>query len=205
MGIILTIFLEKSGLDIKITTNFYTPESGFFLKNNPIILFLYNYSPIPAIVVAVISFIIYITSFFTSKLQLYKRQALFLMFVMIIGPGILINVIFKDHWGRPRPRQIQEFGGTLKYLKAWEPGKSKEGRSFPSGHASMGFYFMSLYYIFRNKNKKLALGFFVFGVCAGCIIGLGRIAQGAHFLSDVMWSGLFVYITCEALSPILDH
>ena len=23
-----------------------------------------------------------------------------------LGPGLVVNVLFKDHWGRPRPREV---------------------------------------------------------------------------------------------------
>ena len=34
-----------------------------------------------------------------------RRNCLFLIFSVVIGPGLLVNAIFKDHWDRPRPRR----------------------------------------------------------------------------------------------------
>ncbi len=204
IAIIVTLLIEKFGLDMKISNYFYSEENGFFLKNKGLVLFLYHYGPIPALGISISSLILYLLGIFISKFRPYKKQALFLVLVMIIGPGILVNAIFKDHWGRPRPKQVEEFGGKLSYRRVWHPGNAQGGRSFPSGHASMGFYFLSFYYLFRKSSKKLAWGFFALGIFAGFSIGLARIIQGAHFFSDVLWSGLFVYITCEILSPILE-
>ena len=48
---------------------------------------------------------------YPSRLLAWRRPALFLVLVAALGPGLLINVVFKDHYGRPRPREVQELGG----------------------------------------------------------------------------------------------
>ena len=40
------------------------------------------------------------------------RAALFLIATLALGPGLLTNVILKDHWGRPRPIDVRQFGGV---------------------------------------------------------------------------------------------
>ena len=40
------------------------------------------------------------------------RAAVFLVLSLLLGPGLLVNVILKDNWGRPRPGSVVEFGGT---------------------------------------------------------------------------------------------
>ncbi len=40
---------------------------------------------------------------------------------------------------------------------------------------------------------------FAFAFCYGSIVGLARMYQGRHFLSDVVFSFFFVYITAEIL------
>ena len=42
--------------------------------------------------------------------------------------------------------------------------------------------------------------FLVLGLLGGGVLGLARIAQGQHFLSDVIWSGGMVYLTGVILS-----
>ncbi len=37
------------------------------------------------------------------------RAVVFLAATMAIGPGLIVNLGFKDHWGRPRPYQTEEF------------------------------------------------------------------------------------------------
>ena len=37
--------------------------------------------------------------------------------------------------------------------------------------------------------------FLLLGLGYGGLMGLGRMIQGAHFFSDVVWAGGFVYLT----------
>lgn len=72
------------------------------------------------------------------------------------------------------------------------PGKlvlKSEGRSFPSGHSSVGFALLALWFIWRRERPDWALWGLGAGLLFGYAIGLARISVGAHYLSDVIWSG----------------
>ena len=199
---VFTFISQFSDFEIKLLYLFYSPQSGWFLKYTQPWYFLYKYGPLPGIIIASISLIIFISSFFFFSLKKYSRHALFLCLIMIIGPGLVVNAILKDYWGRPRPRQIKEFKGNMHYLKVWQKGEAGKGKSFPSGQASTGFYLFSPYFFLRNKKRKVAYGFLFGGMFYGSLIGLARMIQGAHFLSDVIWSGAIVYIIGEMLTLI---
>src|SRR6201987_5422387 len=49
------------------------------------------------------------------------RAALFLIATLALGPGLLTNLVLKDHWGRPRPMDVPEFGGDYPFERWWEP------------------------------------------------------------------------------------
>jgi membrane-associated PAP2 superfamily phosphatase len=119
---------------------------------------------------------------------LWRRYAVFLLLSVVIGPGLLINVVFKDHWDRPRPRDIVEFGGPLHYTVA--PLRGEAGASFPCGHCSVGFLYALGWWIWRRRRPHLAMASAALGAAAGLALGLGRMAAGGHFLSDVLWSAL---------------
>jgi membrane-associated PAP2 superfamily phosphatase len=156
--------------------------------------FLYDYGTIPAIFLAAASLLAFIGSFRIHKIASYRKVFVFFVVLMIIGPGLVVNAIFKGHWGRPRPRHIEVFGGSQPFLYVWQKGKTGEGHSFPSGHASMGFFLFAPYFILRRNSKRWSLIFLTIGLSAGIIIGLARMVQGGHFASDVIWSGGFVYL-----------
>ncbi len=64
----------------------------------------------------------------------------FLIAVLAIGPGLVANVMLKDNWGRARPRQVVEFGGTKHFTPPLVPAREcARNCSFVSGEASSAF------------------------------------------------------------------
>ncbi len=167
--------------------------------------FIYIYAPYPAFIIAALSLAVLVNGLFTSKLNDYRSHALFLILLLALGPGLIINVILKDNYGRARPREIVEFGGSYKFTQVWEKGDTGKNSSFPSGHASVGFYLMAPWFIFRQKKRAMGMTFLLIGLSYGFLVGTARIFQGGHFLSDVLWSGGLVYITGELLCIIMNR
>jgi hypothetical protein len=115
----------------------------------------------------------------------------------------LVNAVFKEHWGRPRPREVTEFGGRERFEKVWEYDASSPGKSFPSGHASMGFCLFALYFVGRAMRQEWTRWAVPVALGLGGALGLARIAQGGHFASDVMWSAGFCYFTALGLAWVM--
>jgi membrane-associated PAP2 superfamily phosphatase len=139
--------------------------------------------------------ILWLGSFFVDRLRSRRFLAGFLACALIVGPGLIINVVLKDHFGRPRPRQIEKFGGDLKFAPLGEPTFDSRGRSFPSGHASMGFFWFAPAIYFWSRSRRLGWGLIGLGFIHGGLMGFARMAQGGHWLSDVIWSGGIVYLS----------
>ena len=133
-----------------------------------------------------------------------RRCALLLLLALALGPGLLVNGVFKDHWARPRPREILQFGGALSYVPAPLPGRNG-GASFPCGHCSVGFLYAAGWWIWRRRRPGWARASLGVGIAAGLALGLGRMAAGAHFLSDVLWSALLAYGVCHLLGYHVLH
>lgn len=201
--ITITLVFTYSNLDMHLEALFYTEGLGWtYCGENPW-LFLYDYGTIPALAMAIIAFIILIASVWSHKLSAYRKQAIFIILAILLGPGLIVNLVFKDHWGRPRPREITQFDGAKEFHKVWQKGESGSDYSFPSGHAAMGFFVLSPYFILRDHSRKWAIGFLVTGLAYGSMMGLGRMIQGQHFASDVVWAGGFVYLSAAACYYLL--
>ncbi len=97
-----------------------------------------------------------LVSIWKSKYRVWRRHFLFYALVLSIGPGIIVNSIFKENFGRPRPREIVEFGGEKEFRALWEPGIRGNGFSFPSGHASVGFYAMVAGFVLWRQRRGRA-------------------------------------------------
>lgn len=124
-----------------------------------------------------------------------RLAAIYMLLTLVLGPGLLINLVFKDHWGRPRPYQLQIFGGTKQYLPPLAIGEVSEDKSFPAGHASIGFVFCIFWFLYR-KHKPLVAWLSLLGsIGLGLLFGIGRMAAGAHFLSDVLWAGYICFFS----------
>ncbi len=164
---------------------------------------LYEWAPAPGIGLAVLALLVCIGGFFSHRLKEQRRPAVFLLLLLAIGPGLIVNVMLKDNLGRARPREIIECGGTHPYTEIWQKGTTGSNSSFPSGHASIAFYVLGPWFVLRDGNRKAAAGFLVFGLGFGAAVGLARMLQGGHFLSDVLWAGGIVYLTGGILALIL--
>jgi lipid A 4'-phosphatase len=196
----LAIFLFAPEVDLATSGLFYAPERGFLLASWPPIALLFR--SVPWIVWGTLILVAAgAASLFLLGRPLWRldRKALvFLAVSMIAGPGLLANILLKEHWGRARPVQIEAFGGAHRFTPAPLPAAECDRNcAFVSGHAALGFSFVSFAFLLphgpsRRRGIAAALAF-------GTLVGLGRIAQGAHFLSDVVYAGLLVYGTTALL------
>ncbi|MFB3907551.1 MAG: phosphatase PAP2 family protein [Candidatus Eisenbacteria bacterium] len=223
--IAVTSAIELAGWDLALSRAFYDPAANpaWWGRERQPLQFLYDYGTWPALAVGIGSLFLLPATWFVRRLRPHRRSFALLALVLALGPGLVVNTALKDHWGRPRPRELREFGGTAAYQGVEDPGTPGKGKAFPSGHASMGFYFVSFYILWRDdaarrdraagrrasarataaataraqvkaRASARARAALAFGILAGCAIGLQRIASGGHFLTDVLWAGGIVYL-----------
>jgi membrane-associated PAP2 superfamily phosphatase len=186
---LLTLVFRFTNLDITFEHYFYSPEKGWILQYQPFWDLIYRFGIFPGYILAFCGLIMISVSYWNNRYLRFRKASLVLVFTIIVGPGILVNLMLKDHTGRPRPREITEFGGTENYLCICEKAKTSEGKSFPCGHCSMGFYLAIPWLFYRNRRKILGRSFLVAGISYGILIGIARMMAGGHFASDVVWAG----------------
>ena len=195
-----TLLFRLTHLDLTIESLFYLPGQGWPHERDWPWHPLYLYGNRPAILMVVVAVIGLVGSLFTARLVRYRKIALFVILLMLIGQIVLVNVLFKDHWYRPRPRQVDLFGGPAPYVPVLEKGQQAgKYRSFPSGHAGVGFFVMAPFFWLRDQAPRAARIWLGVGLAYGLLMGLSRMIQGGHFPSDVLWSGGFIYLTGLAL------
>ncbi len=127
-----------------------------------------------------------------------KRRALSAwVAVVVLGVGLLVHEGFKNHWGRPRPHQVVELGGTLPYMPPLQPSDHcARNCAFVSGHAAGAFSLMALG-MFRGRRSRWR--WLVGGAMLGLLVGAVRVTQGGHFLSDVLFAGLIIAWCAELI------
>jgi lipid A 4'-phosphatase len=198
-AILLSVIISALNADLEMEKLFYSPERGWFRRQEMPWYFLYKYGNIPAIVMGVGGGLVFLLSFVRKELMPYKKSGLFLIVFLILGPGLVVNTIFKDHWGRPRPAEIVNFGGNEYFHQVWEPDDAGQGKSFPSVHAAIGFFLFAPFFLLRKSHRSAALIFLLSGIFWGLFMGTARMIQGGHFLSDVLWAGVFTYLVGQIL------
>jgi lipid A 4'-phosphatase len=122
----------------------------------------------------------------------WRMQLAFVVLAGTLGPGLVVNSGFKDNWQRARPYQVEAFGGTQQFTRATVMTDQCDNNcSFVSGHVACGFFWVSMMLVQRRR----ALAWGAAGVAAGVLIGFARMADGAHWLSDVLWASPITLIS----------
>lgn len=200
--VITTGLLAHSGADLQLSAYIYQAGGWPIGEQFPWKL-LYRVDRTPAVLVATGWLVLLVWSLHRDDLVPWRRAAVFMVLLLVLGPGLLVNSVFKEHWGRPRPREVQEFGGSKQFLQPWQPGISGKGRSFPSGHSSAAFYLATPWFVYRHRKPVAAASWFWGGIVFGLLMSVARIVQGGHFLTDCLWAFGMVWLTGLVLAAVL--
>jgi len=198
------LLIALPGIDLAVAGRFYDPSDGFYLKDQPVVRFVFLAVPwlSRAVVTGLIVFLALAWTLYRRRALFLKHRktALYLLLVAVVGPMLLANTVFKDHWGRARPSQVAEFGGDKQFTRAAVPADQCEKNcAFVSGHASVGFYFLALAFVWPRRRAL----WLVTGTALGLGVGFVRIVQGGHFLSDVVFAGIVVYLTARGVHALM--
>jgi lipid A 4'-phosphatase len=119
------------------------------------------------------------------------RTIVFLLVTVTLSAGILTNLGFKSHWGRPRPVMVTEFNGPWTFKPWYDPsGECPKNCSFFSGEGATAFWTYAPAALAPPAWRPLAyVGATLFGLATGLL----RMAFGGHFLTDVLASGLVTF------------
>jgi membrane-associated PAP2 superfamily phosphatase len=201
--VVATGVIAMTGADLSVSAPFYI-EGKWPVGDRFFWQLLYRLDRLPSISLGVVGLAAFLISFAGVEYCRWRRSGIFLLVLLILGPGLLVNTVLKEHWGRPRPREIVEFGGKKQFLQPWQKGEDGNGRSFPSGHSSAAFYMAAPYLIYRRKDRRRAYAWLAGGLLFGIVMSIARITQGAHFLSDALWSFGMVALVALLLAGLLD-
>jgi lipid A 4'-phosphatase len=186
-----------SGVDLWVTGLFYTDGAGFFARDAyPVVIlreiFLTLFS---STVIYTCMALLTLLFFIGSGGVKYQRKWLFVLLCLVIGPGLVTNIIFKDNWGRARPVQVEAFGGTKNFTPPLVPVSQCGGTncSFVCGESSSIFALFFAFALLSSGALRQTLLFTA--ISLGMVSGLIRIIQGKHFLSDVIYSGIFMWLS----------
>ena len=196
--VVFSAVIVQLDLDRRVAGLFFSETNGWYLANNQPWLFLSQYGTIPGIALSILALMGYFVCQIKEHYRPLRNYFLLIVLTSVLGAGLLVNAVLKPYWGRPRPIQTVEFGGVLEYRPMYAPGEPGRGRSFTAGHSTMGFLFVTLIFFYR-KSRTVAYGGLAFGLIAGGLLSAARILQGAHYLSDNIWSLGIILLTATGL------
>jgi membrane-associated phospholipid phosphatase len=120
------------------------------------------------------------------------RATVFLIATMALAPGLLVNVLLKEHWDRPRPIAVTQFGGKQNFVAWWDPrGDCPSNCSFVSGDVAGAAWTIAPAALAPPPWRALA---YAAALALGAGMGTIRVMAGAHFPSDVIFSGILTFL-----------
>lgn len=132
----------------------------------------------------------------------WRMALLYVAIAGTLGPGIVVNLGFKDHWQRARPYQVENFGGEKQFTRAAViTDQCDDNCSFVSGHVACGYFFISLMLLHRRRGMVWAAT----GLAAAALIAFSRMSDKAHWLSDTLWAGPITLMTCWLVWRAMCH
>jgi membrane-associated PAP2 superfamily phosphatase len=120
------------------------------------------------------------------------RAIVLMLLTLALAPGVLANMVLKEHWGRPRPIDVAQFGGDEHFRPWWDPrGDCPKNCSFIAGEPSGAFWTLAPAALAPPQWRALVYGA---AIAFGTAVGLLRMAAGAHFFSDVAFAGVIAFL-----------
>jgi lipid A 4'-phosphatase len=179
-------FFPQADLDF---SNLFYADHGLFPANDWwVVQILYHGTPWFGRLFFLVAIVISLSAIFKPSIisRRHWRRAAGVIAVVVVGIGMVVHVFLKEGMGRPRPRDVQIFQGNTANVPVFLPSQfCQKNCSFVSGHAAVGFALMSVGLLGVRRRRQF---WFLTGLFAGSVIGLVRIMQGGHFLSDVVFS-----------------
>ena len=202
LALALVVFAAWPGLDLTVARWFYLGDGHFSGRTG-----LGNFAraigyAVPFILLAPPAFL-----WVAEKLGLRThfhvsgRAVAFLILTMALGPGLLVNLILKDHAHRPRPVQVQDFNGPLEFRPFYRTdGGCNINCSFVSGESSAAFWTLAPAMLAPPPVRAAAVAA---AVIFGVAVSVLRMAFGGHFLSDVIFAALFTLLVIWGVGRVV--
>ncbi|MCY6381389.1 phosphatase PAP2 family protein [Hoeflea prorocentri] len=207
LAVVFVLFNLFPGIDIWVSERFFdsqtrqwTAQTGFFNAYRE----LFN---IVSIGLSVTCLILWGVALWRGPVFTVPREVWgFVPLLYILGPGLLVNAVLKNNWGRARPANVTEFGGDRTFSPPFIMSDQCERNcSFVSGEGSgaAAFFISVLVLSAYIANKTLRRTILTAAFLAAGLAAALRVFKGRHFLSDTIGAILFVSLVAVLLHWLL--
>jgi len=192
---------NRSGLDLQLASWLYDPVARAFPLRDSRWLDLLGHRIILVVPVGlgVLAFAAALASYRLPVLRPWRPVLWALVATLCLIPLAIGQL--KHHTALPRPYNLSLFGGYAAYpLHWWAASRAEAGGALPSSHAGAGYALLVLYFCgWALDRPRLRWGGLALGIGAGLLFSTVRILQGAHFLSQTLWSAALVWLLASVL------
>jgi len=194
-AVVGVVFGVWPDLDLRLAAPFYDPQRhGFwrsfdpvYLRARDVVTWLVALVAMPAVVALVLKLVQP-----RRPLLVPGRAIVLMLLTLALAPGVVANLVLKEHWSRPRPIDVAQFGGDEHFRPWWDPrGDCPKNCSFVGGEASGAFWTLAPAAVVPPQWRALAYGA---ALLFGAAVSVLRMAAGAHFFTDVVFAGVFTYL-----------
>ncbi|MEM6307287.1 MAG: phosphatase PAP2 family protein, partial [Pseudomonadota bacterium] len=200
------VFSVLPQIDLWASALFYDADRGFYWAQWPIaqwareviLKLIEGFFIVLLIGVGVTHFVPAVSNRMAPRFELAALIYLF-------GPILLVNGLLKTYWGRARPASVDVFGGGKDFTPPFQIAQEcAENCSFTSGEGAGVMALFLGVVILRNGFSSKCIWRVVLAVTSGVtLLGLFlRVAMGRHFLSDTLFSVLFVVLIAALLHAV---
>ncbi|EKT4521679.1 phosphatase PAP2 family protein [Pseudomonas putida] len=190
------ILLEWTSLDMDVAKLAFDPVAGQFIGRHSYLLENILHDRVKQVVIGLglLSIVAFVASCFWSRLFGWRRELGCLVLSLALSTAFVTPL--KAATEVQCPWSLSQFGGKETYSKLLEhrPATDKPGRCWPGGHAATGFSLFALFFVLRDRRPRLARAAFVLAFTTGTVLSIGRMLQGAHFLSHNLWTAVFCWM-----------
>jgi len=190
------LFVALPQIDLSVSGLFYRGAGNWALNRESLWLAI-PYRGLPRVgqglLVALAA--LWLLSFLPRLPQLRARRTLigFLLAGALLGPILLVDATLKEHSGRTRPVNIEQFGGNRQFTPAFIPADQCEKNcSFVSGHVATASFIMAFGWLGAPAVRRRWL---LASLAFGGLFALVRMVPGGHFLSDTIFAWFATYFS----------
>ena len=198
-GALAVLFVAFPQLDLAASGLFYRGNGQWALNREDLWL-LIPYRGLPrlgqGLLVALLA--LWLLSFWPRLNKLRARRVAigFLLASALLGPILVVDATLKEHSGRTRPVNIEQFGGTRQFTPAFIPAdQCDKNCSFVSGHVATASFIMAFGWLGAPAIRRRWL---IASLACGGLFALVRMVPGGHFLSDTIFAWFATYFSLWA-------
>ncbi|WP_201401848.1 phosphatase PAP2 family protein [Kaistia sp. 32K] len=202
LAVISAIFVLFPALDIRVAALFYAGDD-FPASRSPLLGALRGFGTNLVFVICVVLIASLATKLArpSRPMPIRASKVWYLLATLALGPGLIVNGVLKSLWGRPRPVQVDLFGGGAPFETAWKiSGACHSNCSFSSGEAASAFWLLGLVLLAPPRHRRalaMAIGL------VALALSLNRLAFGGHFLSDMLISWSLMLVVMLGLARVM--